>query len=77
MLEVGELYRPPNTTDIAALIVSRTYIPNGDRFSVKLEWYRCNKAGKVLYCMGIVQRFKKDRKYWGTWELLTNTGGVK
>lgn len=63
----GHYYRPPNTTSIAAYIITIFTIPENGKASVKLEWYRCNKKGDILYPLGITQRFKKPLEYWKTW----------
>jgi hypothetical protein len=69
---VGKLYRPPNTTSVAAYILNYFRIPNDPkgRASVRLQWVRVNKQGNVKYDMGITERFKKEISYWNTWRIL-------
>jgi hypothetical protein len=66
-MRTGYLYRPPNTTSICAEILKYFPIPENQKAAVKLRWYRCNKAGKVLYDMAIEERFKMPQEYWKTW----------
>ena len=66
-MKVGCFYKHPNNTSVCVEVIKVFEIPGKEESKVKVRWWRV-KYGMIVYCMNMVETFRKSNNYWKEWK---------
>ena len=66
-MKAGCFYKHPNNTSVCIEVMKVFEIPNKEESKVKVRWWRV-KYGRIVYCMNIIEHFRKTNSYWKEWK---------